>query len=279
MNQQETTMSDTQQKALENIRQLLIFMRQLRTSPEGCAWTQAQTLASLVPYSLEETYELITAIETGDYAAVCSELGDLLYQIVFYAQMAEEQGLFSFADVAGSMLHKHEQRRPQASSVGLSAEQVRQQWDAIKLQQRLASQSLLADIVPNLPALMHATKLQQRAALVGFDWCTIQPVFNKLKEEIAELEQAIANAHSVTPTAEQLNHIGEELGDVLFCSANIARHFALDAETILRQANQKFIRRFTYIEQALKQQGRTLTEASLDDMEALWQQAKQVEKR
>jgi MazG family protein len=250
---------------------VLTVMAQLRAPQTGCPWDLEQDFASLAPYLLEESYEVVEAIESGNIAALQEELGDVLLQVVFHSQIAAEKGLFTFADVAESLRDKLVRRHPhvfgETTEIRSAAEQT-SHWEALKANEKTAKghRSVLDDIPHTMPALARAEKLSKRAARVGFDWETIDPVFAKLHEEIHELQLALA-----TQDAAQIQ---DELGDVLFVCVNLARHLKTNAETALRGTNRKFEQRFRYVETCLQAEGRTPESASLDEMEALWQDAK-----
>lgn len=270
--------------ARQDIEDLLRIMSRLR-GPDGCPWDKSQNFASIAPYTIEEAYEVADAIVTGDMAALKDELGDLLLQVVYHAQMANETGAFGFADVVSAICDKMIRRHPhvfgpgpQASGNAPTATTADHgaNWEAIKAAERRAAHDHAApagtlDAIPQaLPALMRAEKLQKRASRVGFDWQTLTPVLEKIREETEELEAAIAQAAKTTET----DTIAEEVGDLLFAVANVARHLKVDPEQAARNANRKFEMRFRYIEAALRETNRSVEEASLEEMEALWQQAK-----
>lgn len=248
---------------------LLTIMARLRDPEGGCPWDIEQDFASIAPYTIEEAYEVAEAIASGDRVHMKEELGDLLLQVVFHAQMAAEEGSFTFEEVAASINEKMERRHPHVfgEQVIASAEAQTANWENIKQQERAGKgkDSVLADVPTALPALMRAEKLQKRAARVGFDWPDVTGVTAKIREELAEAE---AEAALDTP------HFAEEVGDLLFAVVNLARFKGVDAEEALRQANRKFTRRFQHIEQQL---GKPCSEATLDEMEALWNDAKKRE--
>lgn len=258
-----------------DIADLLAIMRQLRDKNGGCPWDLEQSFTTIAPYTIEEAYEVASAIEARDYAALKDELGDLLLQVVFHAQMASEEGRFDFGDVVRAISDKMIRRHPHVFGDGLARTPgaVTQAWEEIKRAEREAKPSqakgLLDDVPHALPALMRAVKLQNRAAEVGFDWPSAVTVTDKIAEESRELAEAAASGKSTK--------LAEEFGDLLFAMANLSRHLKLDPEEALRAANAKFIRRFKAIESALQAQRRKLEDASLDEMEALWQQAKKAE--
>jgi MazG family protein len=254
---------------------VLDVMARLRDRENGCPWDIEQNFATIAPYTIEEAYEVADAIERHDLPALKEELGDLLFQVAFHARMAEERGAFDFADVAQALADKMIERHPHVFSEagdGRSAEQQTVAWETLKAEKRAAKgvTSLLDDVAMALPALMRAEKLTKRAARINFDWPTPEPVLEKLEEELTELKEARASGDQ--------EHIAEEMGDILFVMANLARKLNVDPEEALRRANAKFTRRFQYIERALAEQGRTGLQP-LDDMEALWVEAKRVEKK
>jgi MazG family protein len=261
--------------SLGDISELLAIMRRLRDPLRGCPWDLEQNFSTIAPYTIEEAYEVASAIEAADYAALKDELGDLLLQVVFHAQMANEQGLFAFAGVVRAICDKMIRRHPHVFAAGAAKtpSAVTLAWDEIKRRERAGKPgrpaSLLDDVPSALPALMRAVKLQNRAAQVGFDWPSAVTVTDKIAEETRELAEAAASRDAA--------HVMEEFGDLLFAMANLARHLKLDPEDALRGANAKFVRRFRAIEAGLAARGRTLDEASLEEMEALWQDAKRAE--
>lgn len=251
---------------------MLDVMARLRDPQHGCPWDIEQNFATIAPYTIEEAYEVADAIERQDLPALKEELGDLLFQVAFHARMAEEQGAFDFADVAQALADKMIERHPHVfgEKIERTAEEQTKAWEALKAEKRAAKgASLLDDVAMALPALMRAEKLTKRAARINFDWPTPDEVLAKLDEELAELEEARASGDHEALT--------EEMGDVLFVMANLARKLKVDPEEALRRANAKFTRRFQHIEQRLNEQGRTGPQP-LDDMEALWLEAKRAEK-
>lgn len=255
-----------------NIESLLEIMRRLRDPETGCPWDREQSFASIAPYTIEEAYEVAGSIEDEDWAALKDELGDLLFQVVFHARMAEERGLFDFADVAEAVCEKMVRRHPHvfAAAGGIKdAEAQTAAWEEHKRRERAAKPGagLLDDVPRALPSLLRAVKLQKRASTVGFDWDSAPKVVDKIVEEAAE----IAEAHAAGAAREKIE---EEFGDLLFAAANLARHMKVDPEAALRAANAKFVRRFKAIEAALAAKGRSAAEASLEEMESLWQEAK-----
>jgi len=255
---------------MSQIDRLLNIMRTLRDPDGGCPWDQAQTYQSIVSHTIEEAYEVADAIERKDYAELRDELGDLLFQVVFYARLAEEQGLFDFHDVVQGIADKLERRHPHVfgDMRFASAEAQTAHWEELKKQERelKATQkvSLLDGIAHTLPALSLAGKLQKRAAQAGFDWPDAQGVFDKLHEEIAELKTDWQD-----PQRRE-----DELGDLLFTCVNLARHAQADPEAALRHANHKFEQRFRAMEALAEKQGRALAACSADELETLWQAVK-----
>ena len=259
------------------IHELLAIMARLRDPDRGCPWDIEQTFASIAPYTVEEAYEVADAIERGDLDDLRDELGDLLLQVVFHARMAEEAGRFDFDDVVRAIVGKLIRRHPHVfgEEGQRSAEEQTRAWEAIKADERAAkavdrTAGVLDDVPTGLPAMTRAVKLTKRAGRVGFDWPSAAEVLEKLREETAELEVEIA--------AGDHHAMREELGDLLFVCANLARKLDIDPEDALRAANAKFIRRFGAIETALRGQGRFPEQASLAEMEALWTTAKEAEK-
>ena len=255
---------------------LVETMRTLR-SPEGCAWDREQTLASLRPFVLEEAYEVVDAIDRGDLTALREEIGDLLLEAVFLAQVAEEQGAFEVRDALDSVCSKLVRRHPHVFGAGkksgppLSAADVKRQWEAIKADERSTAgrePSALGEIPDSLPALLRAFRLGKRAATVGFDWTTPAAVEAKVREELAELRDARADG-----TAQEVE---EELGDLLFAVANLARHHDVDPEAALRAANRKFGARFRALEQSFRDRGTELRDASPADLDAAWRRVKKL---
>ena len=257
------------------IDRLKAIMEQLRAPVGGCPWDVEQTFATIAPYTIEEAYEVADAIERGDYDDLRAELGDLLFQVVFHARMAEEQGLFVFDDVANAMADKLTRRHPhvfgeEAAKPDGIAQKAR--WEDIKAEERKnkAQHGVLDDVPVGLPALARAAKLTKRAARVGFDWPSTDEVFDKLHEEVAELRVEIA--------AGDLDKARDEMGDLLFVVANLARKLGVEPEDALRGANAKFIRRFGFIEAELAKDDRTPEQSDLAEMDALWDAAKAAER-
>ncbi|HSZ74833.1 MAG TPA: nucleoside triphosphate pyrophosphohydrolase, partial [Rhizomicrobium sp.] len=251
-----------------------VIMARLRDRETGCPWDVEQDFKSIAPYTIEEAYEVAGAIEDCDWPALKDELGDLLLQVVFHARMAEEARLFAFGDVVAAIVDKRVRRHPHVFGHGASVASAEAQtiaWEEHKKRERgVRGTGLLDDVPRALPALLRALKLQKRAASVGFDWDSARLVVEKIAEEAAEIAEAQAEG---APAAK----LEEEMGDLLFAVANLARHLKVDPEAALRAANAKFTRRFGFIEGALAAQGRTTAEASLEEMEALWQAAKKSE--
>ncbi|WP_439561032.1 nucleoside triphosphate pyrophosphohydrolase [Roseinatronobacter sp.] len=259
-----------------SLTRLRAIMRALRDPQTGCPWDIEQDFASIAPYTIEEAYEVADAIEKGDWPALQGELGDLLLQVVYHAQMAEEAGHFTLNDITRGISDKMVARHPHVfgdDSRDKSAQQQVQDWEHVKAAERAARAQggVLDDVALGLPALMRAVKLQKRAARVGFDWPSTDQVLDKMQEEARELVEA----RDTLSDAE----VAEEFGDLLFVMANLARHLQLDPEEALRAANAKFTRRFQSIERALAAQGRSPADSTLDEMDALWNAAKHQEKR
>ncbi|MGR6465626.1 nucleoside triphosphate pyrophosphohydrolase [Rhizobium sp. PAMB 3182] len=266
----------------KDISRLIEIMAALRNPETGCPWDIVQNFETIKPYTIEEAYEVADAIERNDMDDLCEELGDLLLQVVFHARMAEEAGEFGFGDVVHAVTRKMIRRHPHVFAVSdaQTPDQVKLQWDEIKRQEkaeraeRRARRGLAADatdrhlgsVQRSFPALTEALKIQERAAKVGFDWSEAAPILDKIEEEIGELREALAG--------NQQEKVADELGDLIFAVVNIGRHVKADPEDALRGTNTKFRRRFGYIEDRLKAEGRTLGGATLDEMEALWQEAK-----
>jgi nucleoside triphosphate diphosphatase len=256
---------------------LLAVMAQLRDPERGCPWDRAQDFATIAPYTIEEAYEVADAINRGDTTALKDELGDLLFQVVFHARMAEEAGLFAFADVASAIADKMLRRHPHVFGTAKISSVTAQNeaWEAHKAVERRArarraeeQESVLDGVALALPALLRSVKIQRRAARFGFDWHTATEVFAKIEEEIAELKSELArNADPAT--------LEDEMGDILFAAANLARKLEIDPETALRRATAKFERRFRRVE-ALA--GERATGTDLDVLEALWQEVKREER-
>ena len=266
---------DTRRDASAEIARLIDIMGRLRDPRTGCPWDVEQDFASIAPYTIEEAHEVADAIDRQAWAELPGELGDLLLQVVFHAQMADEKGMFDFADCAAAISDKLVFRHPHVFGTenrDKSAEQQVKDWEAIKAIERKgkAEGGTLDGVAMGLPALTRAVKLQNRAARVGFDWPGPAEVLDKIAEETAELVEA---RDSLGPDARE-----EEFGDLLFVMANLARHLKIDPEQALRRANSKFTRRFQAIEAALAAQGRRPEDSDLAEMDRLWDQAKAAEK-
>ena len=266
------------------IGRLLEIMAALRTPGTGCPWDLAQNFSTIVPYTLEEAYEVADAIARGDLADLKDELGDLLLQVVFHARMAEEEGAFAFGDVVQAITEKLIRRHPHVFGDDRSRtpQAVEGLWERIKAEERAArhgsrQQGALAGVPVALPALTRALKLQEKASKVGFDWNDVRAVLDKIREEADEIEAALGagDAGSAGCAAEA----AAEVGDLLFAAVNLARHLRADPAALLRQTNQKFERRFAAIENALAANGKTPSEATLAEMDKLWDDAKAEERR
>ena len=262
-----------------HLSELLSVMRRLRDPDTGCPWDVKQSMPSLVRYTLEEAYEVADAIERGDPVEICNELGDLLFQIVFYAQIATEQGLFDFDDVARAISTKLIRRHPHVFDASnerrLTDEQLSAQWESIKQKEKASLEEHALDSVferlkQGVPAFNRAYDLQNACAGVGFDWHCAEDVFDKVNEELAELKDEVGVNDNQT-------RIEEEFGDLLFAMVNLARHLDIEPETALRKANNKFERRFRWIESALRAQGQSPQTLPIESLESYWQQAKQAE--
>lgn len=264
-----------------DISRLLEIMKALRNPKTGCPWDVVQTFETIIPYTIEETHEVADAIARNHMDDLAEELGDLLLQVVFHSRIAEEAGAFEFGDVVEAITTKMIRRHPHVfgSAEARSAGMAKGMWDRIKQEEKAERATKRAaagepnrregylDVVPSaLPAVLQSIKLQDRAAKVGFDWTTPEPILEKIEEEITELREAMSR--------QDKSHIAEEFGDILFALTNLGRRLGVDPETALRATNLKFRTRFAYVELGLEQRGRTLDEADLDEMEALWQQAK-----
>jgi ATP diphosphatase len=274
-------------KPSTDITRLLEIMAALRTPETGCPWDLEQDFASITPYTLEEAYEVVDAIERGDLTDLRDELGDLLLQVVFHARMAEEQGAFAFGDVVEAITKKLIRRHPHVfgSTRDLSPEEVKSLWDSIKAEEKAERRAerarmgaspeaneagFLGGIPTALPALTRAQKLTAKAAKVGFDWPDATQVIDKIHEELDEVKEAASSKNR--------DRIEDEIGDLLFSVTNLARHFEIDPERALRRTNAKFERRFRAVEHGLNEQDRNLDEASLEEMERLWIAAKMAER-
>lgn len=260
---------------MSSIDRLLQIMARLRDRERGCPWDVEQTFRTIAPYTIEEAYEVADAIERNDLASLRDELGDLLFQVVFHAQMASERQSFTFDDVVAAICDKMERRHPHVfgdAKIDSAAGQT-VAWEEQKRREReLKSDSVLADVPIGLPALTRANKLGKRAAQVGFEWPDVHGALDKLDEEIGELRQELHTGKA--PDDIDRPAIAAELGDVLFCIVNVCRYLQIDPEASLRDTNAKFERRFRYVEQRLKEQGRTARQATLEEMDALWDEGK-----
>jgi len=264
-------------KPSRDICRLIEIMAALRTPVTGCPWDLEQTFDTIAPYTLEEAYEVADAIARGDIEHLKDELGDLLLQVVFHARMAQEQGLFAFDDVVEAITTKMIRRHPHifADADGKTAEAVKGLWEQIKAEERAARgekapTGALAGVPVGLPALTRALKLQNKAGQVGFDWNDPRAVLAKIREEADEIEAALDENDEA--------HAATEVGDLLFAVVNLARHLKADPEAVLRGTNLKFERRFGSIEKALAAQGKAPQDATLAEMDALWDAAKAAEK-
>ena len=254
------------------IQSLLDIMRRLRDPDSGCPWDLKQNFHTIVPFTIEETYELADAIAAEDYAQIRDELGDVLFQVVFYAQIASEQALFTFEDVVDGTAEKLRRRHPHVFAAtggqSVSAGEVKERWEQIKGEERQQKnqKGTLDDIPKALPALSRSQKLQKRAARVGFDWSELDAVRGKVDEELGELAEAISEGESAA--------IESEVGDIFLAMVNLARHLGVDAEAALRHANRRFEKRFRLMETAADRDGSQLSEESLERLEERWQAAK-----
>ena len=281
------TVSEPQDVTLQphTIGSLLAIMAALRHPETGCPWDKEQTFASIAPYTIEEAYEVDDAIARGDLADLKDELGDLLLQVVYHARIAQEVEAFAFDDVVAGICEKMIRRHPHVfgspterangAATGFW-ERIKQEERAVKTAERARlgmqpadAESLLDDVPVNLPPLTQAVKLQKKAARVGFDWPSLGPVMAKMREELAELDEAVQTGNEAA--------VRDEFGDLLFVMANVARHLKLEPEAALGQTNRKFRRRFARIEEMLREMGRSPDDATLEEMDALWDQAKSEE--
>lgn len=266
--------SSSDQEITEAVLSLVNIMRQLRDPQDGCPWDLKQTHASISPYTIEEAYEVAEAIKNNDDAALCDELGDLLLQIVFQAQIASEAKTFGLADIANAINRKMIHRHPHIFDKEnlKDADGVRTQWEDIKEREREAKGEtrLLDGIATTLPAILRALKLQNRAARVGFDWPSPNLVIDKIREETAELEEEVNKANP------DRKAISDELGDMFFVLVNLARKLDIDPEEALAGTNRKFIQRFEHIENMAKAQNQSLKDIALEQMEKWWQDAKHL---
>ena len=259
--------ADMDPRKIETLRAI---MKALRTPVTGCPWDLDQDFASIAPYTIEEAYEVADAITRGSRAELCEELGDLLLQSVYHAQMADEEGSFSFDDVVEAVNAKMIRRHPHVfgDEQARSAALAKSFWEDNKAKEKAGKpkQGILDSVPTALPGLTRALKLQAKAAKVGFDWPSVENVYDKIAEEMAEFQAAPDDKKA------------EEFGDMLFAMANVARHLGIDPEAALRGTNAKFERRFAHIEQRLAEHGKTPGDSNLEDMDALWNEAKTLEK-
>lgn len=272
-------MADTPGAAFER---LVEIMRTLR-APSGCPWDREQTLASLRPFVLEETYELLEAIEGGGPSDVCEELGDFVFEAVFLAQISEEAGHFTIADALDGISNKLVRRHPhvfarEGDGAPLTSDQVVEKWATLKERERATAteagaKTTLSGVPRTLPSLLRAYEISARAASAGFDWAEAGDVLDKIDEEVAEVRREVEAGETG-----DLSRAEEEMGDLLFAMANLSRKLGIEPEAALRRANDKFTRRFDLVERAFVAQGRSLTQATLDEMEAEWQRVKEQER-
>jgi nucleoside triphosphate diphosphatase len=269
-------MSDTQ-RAARAFSRLVEVMATLR-GPDGCPWDREQTIDSLKPFVLEETYEVLEAIDRHDHAGLCEELGDFVFEAVFLAQLEAEAGEFAIADSLQSIAdklvrrHPHVFKRDEGEAALHSAGHVRTRWEEIKAQERAAgpkAKTLLSGIAPALPALLRAYHIGVRAASVGFDWTSPGDIVDKIQEEVDELREVVEAEGAIDATRAE-----EEMGDLLFSIANLSRKLGIEPETALRKANDKFTRRSGVLERAISDSGRAMKEMTLEQLEAEWQRAK-----
>jgi nucleoside triphosphate diphosphatase len=280
-------MAENAREKRHTLDDLLVVMARLRDPERGCPWDVKQNFSTIAPYTIEEAYEVADAIARGDLEGLKDELGDLLLQVVYHAQMAGEQSRFEFSDVADAITRKMIRRHPHVfGDPALRDEFLKANlWERIKAEEKAERgesvagvASRLDDVPIALPALTRAVKLQKRAAEVGFDWPSLAPVLAKAEEEIAELKEAVI-AQGDAANGIGSTKVKEEFGDLLFVMANVARHLKVDPEAALREANVKFVRRFRSIEQALAKEGRRCEDATLEEMDRLWDEAKEAERK
>ena len=269
------------------MQELIELMRRLRDPERGCPWDRQQTFETIAPYTIEEAYEVADAITRGSPEDLKDELGDLLFQVVFHAVMAEEQGSFAFEDVVNVIVEKMRRRHPhvfESSNMPMDEASLRASWERIKAAERSSNapvqRGVLDGVTPGLPGLARAQKLQRRASMAGFDWPDIGGVMDKLDEEHAELRAEVerldrgGGSESPQDKDEVRQRIGEELGDVIFTCVNLARRIGVDADAALRGANERFTSRFSAMERLAKEAGQELGELSLGEWDELWEQAK-----
>ncbi len=268
-----------------NLTQLLSIMQQLRTPETGCPWDLKQTFDSVVPHTIEEAYEVADAIANKDFDDLKGELGDLLFQVVFYAQLAKEQGLFEFDDILEVLNEKLIRRHPHVFSTSefTTDAEINANWEAEKEKERLkkakslnTEESILDNIPLALPSLTRAYKIQKRAASVGFDWAELEPVIAKIHEEIDEVLVEVKRTDLTE--AQQKERIVDELGDLLFANVNLVRHLKANPEQVLNQANQKFSSRFKLVEQHVKSLGKEMGDCTLNELDSIWNEIKKVKK-
>ena len=259
----------------KSIDDLLKIMQALRDPKTGCSWDKVQTFNTIVPYTIEEAYEVADAIARNDMPDLCDELGDLLLQVVYHAQMAQEGNHFSFNDVVNAICEKMIRRHPHVFGSDAQIEQGKQDWEQFKQQERLVKGKLeqdtsaIANVAEGLPALIRARKLQKKAAKVNFDWSDVKDVAAKIKEEVGELEEAINLHQSDT-------RIEEEMGDVLFSVINLCRHVGVDADVALQKSNSKFERRFRLLESLVQEEGEEITSLEERELDLHWQRVKKI---
>jgi len=263
---------------MQQIQRLLEIMSKLRDPKDGCEWDLEQTFESIAPYTIEEAYEVSDAIDNGDIDKIKEELGDLLFQVVFQSQVASDNRLFDFEDVARSISDKMIRRHPHVfGDKSFSRDELKAHWEEVKAAERSSGAphnlSAIDGVALALPALTRAEKIQQRASRVGFDWDSISPVLEKLDEELTELRAAIGE--QLDETASSKTAVQDELGDLLFSVANVARHLKIDPEVALRSATGKFERRFRYVENAVIESGSTMESSTEAELDVQWRSAKQ----